>query len=586
MSKKYENQIKLFGSVVLEKGQKKEANTSLVQRGVVTNFTSNAEQTKAIKALFEAINVTTLFSREERLTAEPFTLINKQILHYIEIYGLDMPGLFDLEVTKGKILPIRFIQGISAKELQAKMDNLLYSNSPVNDSALVKAVIEENDLEYDINKIQNNEIRCILFNQKDDKFTSGDDVVRYIVYKTTNDTMLIKSKKVLETVDANSGNISRVLLENHLKELAAVFNRHKTILMSLKNDKNKDVINKISKLSKSLHVPIVEAINKKFINLALNGEIDVEKTLAKINVRDKLKYLNLLEYKLAGHDFDIFNIRNGKIHRENDRKVYDHKTINLVKAAVLNSLKKDLKHLTKTKILLDKNVDFGLPVSRKQTVGRVPFGTKVVIGKDKHISSGVFWKNSWGSRDLDLSSIDLSGSRTGWGQYSGYDNNNNVIFSGDMTDAPDHRGAMEFLTSQQGSYGLNVNIFNGELGTTFELVVGDTNNKNDKWMNNVIFREKDTLKSKGNVVGFVKDNVFTVYKGRGESSRISHPTEKIMGTINYGMTNFWTVSRLLETLGIEFDTTNKSAKKYDHDLSYDGFQYDKLEKLFLTNQAA
>lgn len=110
MSKKYENQIKLFGAIVLEKGQKKSFNTSLIQRGVVTNFATNDEQTKAIKSMFEAINVTTLFSREERLNSDPYDLIIKQIMHYIEIYGLDQPGLFDLEVTKGKILPIRYIE--------------------------------------------------------------------------------------------------------------------------------------------------------------------------------------------------------------------------------------------------------------------------------------------------------------------------------------------------------------------------------------------------------------------------------------------------------------------------------------------
>lgn len=577
---KYENQIKLFGVMTLEKGQKKEIDTTSVKRGVVTNFSPTAEQKKAINVHFETIKVTTLFSRDERLNSTPEELITKQILHYIEIYGLDAPGLFDLEVTKGKILPIRYIQGITKKELQSKMDGLLYSNSPVIDSALVKAVIEENDLKYDISKIQNNEIRCVLFNEKTDKFANGDDAVRYIVYKITGDTLLIKSKEVLAAVTLNKDTVTARFLENHMTELAAVFNRHKAIILSLKTKKTKTIINKISKLSKTLHVPIVEAINKKFINLALNGKIDINKTLSKIDVRDKLKYLNLLEYKLAGHDFDIFNIRNGKIHKENSRKVYNHKTINVVKAAVLNSLKKDLKHLKKSKILLDKNVDFGLPISRKQTVGRVPFGTTVTVPMSKHISSGVFWKNSWGSSDLDLSSIDLSGSRTGWGQYSGYEDNN-VVFSGDMTNAPDDTGAMEFLTSSQGSYGLNLNIYNGELDTSFELIVGDTDNKTDKWMNNVIFREKDTLKSKGNVVGFVKDNVFTVYKGRGEASRISSPTEKIMGTINYGMTDFWTISRLLRTLNISFDI-NKVVTKYDHDLSYDGFQYEKLEKLLLT----
>ena len=592
--------IKLFNSIVLEDEQKTLVGKSFenICSGVITNFVPNEKQKKALKETFHKINVTTLFGKKEREESTVDQLITKQLLHYIEIYGLDQPGLFNLEVSKGKILPIVYINGITQEELKKKVLALIYANAPIKDVALVKEIIEDFKIDFDINEIANNELRIHLFDWTKNVFDNGDDVVRYLCFKATGNSMLIKSKEVIDAVKVLP--VIPEFIKNHEIQLANVFNRHKNIILSLKNqklplknpvlkasdfgvnvDRMNTAINRVTRLSKKHHVPIKEAINKRFVSLALSNKVDAS-VLDKISVRDKFKYLNLLEYKKQKFAEDVFIIRNGKAHLKEDRKIYSKKEINRVIDMVVDSLKDDLAHLKGKKILVDEHVDFGLPVSRNQVLGRVPFGTKITVDSTKKISSGVYWQNEWGARDLDLSTVDKDGNRVGWGQYSGYAKDNDITFSGDVTNAPAPNGGMEFMTSKSGSYGLFVNIYSGEPGTEYELVVG-TDGK-DKWIKDTVFREKAKLESRGTIIGFVKDHSFVVFNTRMGGSYISYgANSKTVGLVRRGTGKFWTVTDVLNAVGVKYHTERKAKTNYYMDLSYDSFSYDFLEELFYKN---
>ena len=227
--------------------------------------------------------------------------------------------------------------------------------------------------------------------------------------------------------------------------------------------------------------------------------------------------------------------------------------------------------------MLDPQVDYGLPISNKQTIGHLPFGTRI-IGSENDISSGIYWENSWGARDLDLSTIDIDGFRTGWGDISGYDNSNPVTFSGDIVDATD--GAMEFMTSSNKSYGLFVNIYSGEVGCGVELVVGTKSS--DHWMKDTVIREKTTLDSRGSIVGFVQGKDFIVYKGRMSYNNTSGDRERAI--VIRGMSDFWTISKLFNALNINYGLDNKPNKVYNKDLSYKGVTFDKLQSLFTAKE--
>jgi len=567
------NVLSLFNAMVVDNATDEIDTSNLEKFGVITNFKPDANQKLALAELYKPLPIRTLFGRVERDTASVLSLITKQLLHYIEVYGLNRPGLFDLEVEEGTVVSLRYVRGVTVAELEKMVQNLLYSNAPIKDSSVVENIIKEFKLSYDVNKIANNELRVLLYDVKQHAFTSGDDAVRYMVYLATSETMLIKSRKVVESMKLSK--VTEAFLEKHERPLAQVFNRHKPLILAVKNKATRSVINRISRLSKTQHVPVFEPIGKRFVALALANKADAS-ALKKVGIRDKFKMLNLLEYKMKGHDTDAFIIRNGKVHLESGRAVQDRKALEGVRGMILFSLEEDFAKLAGKKILLDKGVDYGLPVSRKQTIGNLPFGTTVTVD-DGRISAGVYWENEWGARDLDLSTIDRSGHRTGWGSWSGYSKTNPVTFSGDVTSA--HDGAMEFMTSTDVSYGLFVNIFSGNNGSGFELVVG-TDGK-DRWIKNVQIRERGKLDSRGNVIGFVDGNKLTVYQGRLNDNRWS-VDNKAGAVVARGTAEFWTVGKLFDTIGIEYVTQSEEGVEYDFDLRYANFSYDKLEALLLN----
>ena len=569
------NSLALFKVLVASAGQ---INFDHALDGFITDFNPTPEQLKLLRATFKALPITTLFTVEERANAPLEHLIRKQILHYIEIYGLESPGLFNLECSNGKMATLTYVRAVTIPELEKLVHGLAYANRPIADVAPIVELIREYKLDYDINLVLNNELKVALFDPMRDRFTSGDDTVRYICYQATTSALLIKSKKVLAEVQKN--HVGTRFLENHKIPLAQVFNRHKPIILSCKDKSNASTINQISRLSKTKHVPLHEPLAKRFIAEALHaGKVP---PFTNITLRDAFKYLNLIEYKLLRLSYDSFNIRNGKVWVETKRPLLNPKSLYTLRDEVMDFIEGSLSPLRSKRILVDPNVDYGLPISRKQTLGNLPYGTRVTAtDPDKHLSAGIYWKNQSNpggyshSTDLDLSAIDTSGSRTGWGGYAGYSKSNPIVFSGDLTDATN--GACEFMTANpaiENRYGLMVNIFRGPQPCAAEIVVGSPSSKS--WQDNTTIREPITLQDKQSIIGFLKDDSFVVYSGRLNNSRVSggkHPViDKALGKL-------WTVRDVLSNCGISYHTEPHDGITYDHDLRYSGFTIDKLESM-------
>jgi hypothetical protein len=562
--------LDLFKVMVITEDQKNsELNMNLVDRGIVLDFDPTVSQMAMLKNTFQPLQLKTLFTVADIENSSTELLMAKQILHYIEVYGLGMPGLFNLEIDGGKIVTVNYVKGVTRSELGDMVRALIYRNAPIADVPTLAKIIAEYDVHFNLAKVANNEVKMMLFSDARDRFDDGDDAVRYICYKATGSSMLIKSRQVIDAVSVSSA-VSVKFLEDHKEVLAQVFNRHKKIIMSLKSPKTRTVINQITRLSKTKHVPIKQHISKTFVALALENQDFDFGVLSKVTVRDMFKYLNLLAYKKLQTSVDSFVIRNGKIHIEEDRKTSGLADIDRVEKAILAYLSTYFAGLKDKVILLDSAVDYGLPVSRKQAVGQLPYGTEVTVnGK---MSSGIYWENAWGARDLDLSTIDLTGNRVGWGGrgFTGGD----IMFSGDVTSAPS--GAMEFMTSETSTYGLFTNIYSGESGSKAEIVCG-TGGK-DRWIDNVIIREKVTLNSRGMVTGFVKGNKFIVYLGR-LNDRAANFGER-NPILKRATCDQWTVKKLFDAIGIQYVVDKPEQVNYD--LTYKGFSYDKLEELLLS----
>lgn len=575
----YEREIlDLFQSIVVHDSEP----TSVFVRPshmYAVNSQPNPEQIAALDEYFKPLDLRTLFSVEERMTGSLEQLLTKQILDYISTYALNTPGIFNLDVTSGTVVTVNFVDSITVSALNEKLQKLLYANAPVKDATVIVKLIRHFRTIYDINAVANNELRVLLFDHERDIFTNGDDAVRFICYDATSSALLIKSKEVIDAVKAGSRNVDRLtFLQNHKMVLAQVFNRHKPLILALKNENTRTIINEIGRLSKTKHVPIKESFAKNYISTALKGEADIDPYfLDKTTLRDRFKFLNILNYKLLKNTDEVYVIRNGKTHLEEGRRVYSNDHIYAVQADVIDSLQRTLEQkLGEANILLDPNVDYGLPISRKQALGRLPFGTRVTVTGEE-IASGIYWENAWGSTDLDLSAIDYDGNRTGWGQYSGYSRSNPIVYSGDVTYAPS--GAMEFMTSKRSyadDYGLLVNSYSGSSDSGMELVVGSKSK--DQWITDPVIREKHQLPGRGAVLGFIKNGAFIVYSPAVSANHVSSP--KNAKIIQRGMASFWTVRSLLDELGIRYDLNRVEGKEYDFDLTYSNFSLDKLEEMF------
>lgn len=573
------NLLDLFKCVLVTEDQERSTNI-FPDYSMVTDFVPTKEQETYLKGYYGQIRLHYLFTKEELLEGSPEELITKQIMSYMDTYVFG-EKVFDLEIMSDgyAATEVNFIHGITRDELTELVQKKIYANAPFKNVEQLLALIREYSIQYDYDKVQNNELRAALYT-KGCKVKSADELVRIIIYVTTHQGMLIKNKETFSNIRAGVARLDTTFLEDNERELATVFNRYKPIFLSLKcHGLHKNAVNRISRLSKILHKPLKQSPAKTFLaDFIANRAPDV----SALSARDIFKLLQLSAYKKKGIDIDVFNIRNGKAWVQKDRETVDTKVLCLLEDVLLRALG-DLVDLKGKRVLVDTHVDYGLPVSRKQTIGNIPFGTKITMENDQ-VSVGIYWKNEWGSRDLDLSAVNLNGERIGWGSYSAYDQQKDLMFSGDMTNADPF--ATEFVTSVGRDYGLFVNNYSNIPNAGFELLIGEAITEwshphynqsihTDPWISNVYVREKANMTSNFMSLGFVTGKVFNVFSVRlgSQIANFNPNTAIIQAGLSMGD---WSVNKVLEKLGAVLVTEGEA----DFDLTYAGFTYDKLEAMF------
>jgi hypothetical protein len=110
------------------------------------------------------------------------------------------------------------------------------------------------------------------------------------------------------------------------------------------------------------------------------------------------------------------------------------------------------------------------PTSEKNFVGDLPFGTFMDL-KDSDSFIGIYWREEWGTRDFDLSVLDLNGGKIGWNS-SYYNKNQDIVYSGDMTSARPE--ATEIMLFKKGAPNgsVMVNRYSGYDGSMFRFFGG------------------------------------------------------------------------------------------------------------------
>lgn len=529
--------LSLFGAVLsqqmpVERNVKKEEklfvdyNVVLLpsaQYAVDEIFTHIQKNKKTAKQL----NATFYRSWSDVLSKTRFELLIDQIIHYATTYGTNFEGEMyvpanysDLELSKEEAkLPVSFISCLTEDELAGKAIKLLSSGVALKQET-VEEVLELLDLMSKLvqlaHKITNKEAKIVaaekyglisVFNQS--------DLIRYLVFKATGSTLLIKNPKTVEEIIASKLDVSETLNAYGISLVAESFNRYKPLYLAFKkaNHNNAQVINKISKLSKVLHKPMFEnPLSMITANIFTKEDL---KFLESSSVPTLIRGYNAALLGSEYSSYSTYVIRNGKMWVSEEKNVVNKESMRVAK--INGDILKDIiveklgKNFEGKKVFIPKEIEYGLPLSEKQMCGNIPNNT--IISTEGTLCVGAYWDKGYNVRDIDLSGISTSGEKYGWNAHY-YSDNNNIIYSGDMT-SPGPDGAVEYLTVKSDKKNksleivdVTINSFAGEDEYKFDIVVGLTDDDNIE--SKVMMKPKDLIfcgerktSSKGNSLGLI-----------------------------------------------------------------------------------
>lgn len=398
-----------------------------------------------------------------------FELYIDQIIHYISTYGSDFKDeiyipneILDVPDTK---LKYKVIRALTKDELISECFLMLNSGIALKEETINDILtILVDTLKYTFTgneKIKNKEATIKIADLYGVYPSDTMEFFRYVIYRATGQSLLIKNREVIAAIKNGNYNPSAAFNKFGLEKLAEVFNRFKPLFLAFKKI-CPSTINKISKLSKKYHKPL--------ITNPLNCATYVELNKNDIHWLDNatpfalFKAISACHSRMKGQDNFVYRIRNGKSWVKTS-------AVTDVNGKNYNFLIDYLKtrfDFSGTKFYVPDNVKYALPTSEKMFVGNIPTGTRFYA---KKMAVGVYWENKWGANDLDLSALNIGG-KVGWN--SDYkQGNGSLMFSGDITDAPS--GAVEYLYAKNGlndpTLILN-NVFSGLSDSTYKIIIG------------------------------------------------------------------------------------------------------------------
>lgn len=417
----------------------------------------------------------------------------EQALHYLTTYGFEEMGVFSHDIVfipheeldvplieEGFKLTV--IRGLTNEQLKAELLDFLSSGIALKE-ATIKDVLEVATLvgvtEAESQEVKNKEVRIALYDYFGYVPSNNLEFMRYMVYKITGMTQIIKNKATIETIKDKFALTHEGMLVKYVdtygeEELAKLFYRYKPVFLAFrKTAKAKKIVNAIRRSAVKNHVPMKEDLLNSLTAKIKRGETVDSKELAtaldNVNTFRKARLAYALKYRTEAHDGILYRIRNGKSYA----KAFDGGDTSKVQAVydqVVGSIVEDMKaNVAGKTFVIPENIVYALPTTEKQFIGNVPSGSYVEVGEDMVI--GVSWSNVERHRvDLDLSMANISG-KLGWdGAYRG----NDTQFSGDITDAP--RGATEVFrigNQASGLWMVNLNFFNyAPVKAPFKMFVG------------------------------------------------------------------------------------------------------------------
>ena len=361
-----------------------------------------------------------------------------------------------------------------------------------------------------------------------------------------------------------------------LEKLATIFNRFKPLFLAFK-PKCAKTINKIAKLSKTLHKPLItnplNVITSEFLKTNDLHWLDNATPYA------LFKALSVCYTRMNGQDNFVYRIRNGKSWVK-EKECIGEFEVNY--DFILRYIKNRF-DLSGKKFYFPENIKYALPTSEKMYVGNVPTGTRFYGRK---LAVGVYWENGWGARDIDLSGVNIEG-KVGWNARYNQDGGS-LLYSGDITSAPD--GAVEYLYAGKGLKNdtlIQTNIFNGEDTCGYKIIVGEGDKMSREYMmnpNNLLMEVKCNSVQKQTILGLIipkeERQCFVLLNfgaGQVRVSGMSELSEIATKALYQQWKKPFSFNKLVRLLGAEMVDNKEDT---DFDMSLPNLEKDSFIKIF------
>ena len=535
-------------------------------------------------------------------------LLIDQLLHYFSTYGTYFAFGNGYVPNEGAdVIPYgeyKTILPISSEELAEKCLDILVSGIALKQSTMVACAdfLITEKLPFDIDSIKNREAQIYLCDRLGKTPTEANALFRYIIYKTTGSTLLIKNKQLCDSIMMSENPFDlRRLGSEQLLSLSSVFLRYKPLFLAFKKHKTFDKVTRQFNLAATANAPVINRLRKlavrnhrpmprQFWANILHDLTDLgtirdrlpELTLFKVVSLMQLCRQRLLETDPQLSD-RLYVIRNQKLFlQQRDTSVsslqrqYLTDLYELLETYLVDSLR--LKACV-TRFPVDYRLT--LPASEKSFVGNMPFGTSYLL--DEHNYIGIYWREEWGTRDFDLSVVDQSGRKFGWNAdyYAHNDDGKPVIvFSGDMTSANPEASEVFYFTHGCACAVVYVNRYHGEMGSKYRLYVGkqkiaDLQRNYMVDPNSICLNvDMESTTDRQQPVGLIFDNRLTLMEFTMGNSRVSFANQRFLEAMKRKAMSFIDLETVLRKAGFRSPQTV---------LQPDGSMTEESPQLDLTN---
>lgn len=425
-----------------------------------------------------------------------FELYLDQIRHYASTYGTGHTQEGNGYVPNdGSEAPdfrdYTFITPISGQELYRRCLSMLQGGAALKSrtvAALCQAVTDylavHPDAPFDIDTIRNREGLSILCKALGRRPSAPVELLRYIVYETTGQTLLIQSDDMLRRIRVQANPYDfRQLSQAELDCLASIFYRFKKLFLAfrtreyhdpkrsawvIEHSYNRPVINRLRRAAVRLHVPM----RAGFWESVLAGDASEEEVRAKLDGVSNFKLVTLLQairerLLLAPGDNAMYPIRNGSVwFRTAPERSGRLDYLRMLERVLHERLVRNLSAKA-CSVRFPADLTLTCPASEKTFIGNLPFGSSYPISE--HNFFGIYWRAAWGTEDFDLSFVDWTGRKTGWNEAY---NTGETLYSGDMTDADPEAVELIYCKEHCPNGTVYVHRYDGEAGSRLQFFFG------------------------------------------------------------------------------------------------------------------